>query len=88
MSTSVEFVSEDERFRYMLLDRYRSDVEYFLGWGKRGSSRLPNPKNHIEKMRELYNSFAGDKRPQWISLEKINEYERIIFETNELPFYY
>lgn len=79
--------TKDERFRYMLLDRYRSDVHYFLGWGKRGSNALPDPKGHIEAMKELYNSFSEDKKPQWISLEEINEYERIIFETNELPYY-
>ena len=79
--------SEEMRFKYSLLSRYESDIHYYLGWGKRSNYSLPDPKGHIDEMKKLYKSFPRRKRPKWITLEKINEYERVIFETDDLPYY-
>lgn len=32
--------------------------------------------DHIDTMKQLYNSFADDLKPEWINLEKIKEYEK------------
>lgn len=68
---------EEYRFEYMMLDRLRSDVEYFLGWGKRMRfDRLvdASPQCHIDEMKKLYDLLPV--KPQWLSYEKILEYEK------------
>lgn len=65
----------DESFNYRLLDRLRTDNEYYLGNGGRNDKHLwaGNPKDQIAKMRELYKGLS--KKPEWLTEEKINEYE-------------
>lgn len=67
---------KDESFNYRLLDRLRTDNEYYLGNGNRNDKHLwaGNPKDQIAKMRELYNGLS--KKPEWLTEEKINEYEQ------------
>jgi hypothetical protein len=69
---------EVNKFDYMMLDRLRSDNEYYLGNGNR------NPKNlwagsvdgQIEEMKKLWNQLPKDKKPEWLSMEDIENYER------------
>lgn len=70
----------DDKYKYMLLDRMKSDCEYFLGFGNRLDKYLwsGNAKNHIEDMRALYNSFSDDKKPEWLTLDQIQEYENLM----------
>ena len=65
-------------FNYMLLDRLRTDCDYYLGNGNRNKKYLwaGDEKRQIEKMKELYNSFSDDNRPEWITLEEIEKYEK------------
>lgn len=74
--TIDEILEHDERFRYMMLDRMRSDCEYFLGNGNRYSKCLwtGNVTEQIEAMKAIYESFPDDKKPEWISLEEIERY--------------
>lgn len=67
----------DETFRYRLLDRMKTDCNYFLGNGNRLDKYLwaGNVESQIAYMKALYNSFPDDKKPEWISLEDINNYE-------------
>lgn len=73
-----EILSRDKTFRYQLLDRLRSDCEYYLGYGNRyfghlwGSTEI----EHIEYMKALWNSFKEDEKPEWLSFSKILEYEK------------
>lgn len=64
-------------FDYMMLSRLESDCKYFLGFGGRNAEVLffKDVDKHISEMRNLYNSFNEDEKPEWISLEKIEEYE-------------
>lgn len=65
-------------YNYMLLDRLKQDCEYFLGYGN-GSERnlwAGNIDDQITKMKELYNSFADDEKPEWITMEDIDNYEK------------
>jgi len=69
---------EVNKFDYMMLDRLRSDNEYYLGNGNR------NPKNlwagsvdgQIEEMKKLWNQLPKDGKPEWLSMEDIEEYEK------------
>lgn len=76
--TKKEENNTDLEYRYMLLDRLRSDCDYFLGYGN-GSERhlwAGNIDDQIAKMKELYNSFTDDQKPEWITMEDINNYEK------------
>lgn len=69
-------LQNDETFRYQLLGRMMTDCNYFLG-GNRLDKFLwaGNVESQIAYMKALYNSFPDDKKPEWISLEDINNYE-------------
>lgn len=70
------------RFNYMMLDRLRSDCDYYLGYGNRNKSRLcyGSVKEHIENMKELHNSFPEGQKPEWLTYESILEYEKQMSE--------
>lgn len=69
---------ESDKFRYMMLDRMQCDCLYFLGFGDRNKKCLwvNNVNEHIKVMVALWMSFTWDKKPQWITLEDINNYRR------------
>lgn len=86
----IEFVPErmvqhNDRFRYMLLDRMRSDCDYYLGFGNRNPKHLSSNsiEIHIQKMKDLWNSFPDDKKPEWLTYEQILQYETQMCATNE-----
>jgi len=66
-----------EEFNYMLLGRLQMDCEYYLNAGARGTKHLCylNEKDQIAKMKELYNNFPEDKKPEWLSYDQILKYE-------------
>lgn len=68
-------ISTPYSFEYQLLDRCKSDCEYFLEAGNGMVKYLwgGNVVDHIAKMRELYALLP--EKPEWLTLEKINEYE-------------
>lgn len=66
-------------YNYMLLDRLKQDCEYFLGNGNGNAEHSLWAKDideQIAKMKELYNSFADNEKPEWITIEDINDYEK------------
>lgn len=74
----IEFLKRlDDKGRYMFLSRMQTDCKYFLD-GHEYNKFLwaENPEKQIEYMKWLYNSFPDDKKPQWISMEEIEDYER------------
>lgn len=78
IKTTVDkiFSSGDDGYPYAMLDRMKSDCEYYLGYGNRSSKYLwgEEPKQHIEIMKAIYNRL--DPKPEWLTLDKINEYEK------------
>ena len=65
----------EDRFNYMLLDRLKSDCEYYLSYGGINAKRslwAQDEQKQIDKMRELYDLLQI--KPEWISKEQINEY--------------
>jgi len=74
----VERIDERKRFSYMMLSRLKSDCKYFLGYGNRNLRHLSDGTvaGHIEAMKKIWNGFAEDEKPEWLSMEEICEYER------------
>lgn len=71
-----EILKSEPRFRYMLLSRLEMDCEYYLGYGNRNERKLwgGNVRDHIWYMKELWHNFPEGEKPQWLSLEQIEEY--------------
>ena len=65
-----------KRFEYMMLDRLRSDCDYYLGYGERHANGLwaHDERQHIKEMRRLYNLLPF--KPQWCTVEKIGQYAK------------
>ena len=61
---------------YRLLDRLRTDCDYYLGAGGRSEKHLwaGSVEKQIAKMRELY--AALPEKPEWLSEQDINRYEQ------------
>ena len=59
---------------YQLLDRLRSDCEYFLGAGNRAEKHLwtGSVRAQIAKMWELYDMLP--EKPEWLTKETIDDY--------------
>lgn len=68
----------DHKFTYQMLDRLKTDNEYWLGNGNSADKHLwaGNPKDQIAEMRKLYNSLPDDKKPEWLTEKDIDEYEK------------
>ena len=74
--TDMKILESSENYRLKLLNRLNVDCIYFLGYGNRCIKHLwaGNIPDHIEAMRIIYNSFADDKKPLWITLDQIKKY--------------
>ena len=61
---------------YRLLDRLRSDCDYYLGQGGRAEKHLwaGDVEKQIAKMRELYRQLPV--KPEWLTEQDIDDYER------------
>ena len=69
-------INMNSEFQYKMLDRMRSDCEYYLGFGNRSTKYLwgKSVEKHIEAMRRIWNEL--EEKPVWLSMEQIDEYER------------
>lgn len=67
---------KNSEYLYMLLDRLKSDCDYFLGYGNRNEKYLwgLNVSDHVAEMEEIYN-YLGEK-PEWLTIGQINEYKK------------
>lgn len=65
------------KFDYMMLDRLKTDCDYFLGNGDGflGHLYYKNIDRHIEEMEKIYESFSNEEKPEWINLEDIKNYK-------------
>ena len=78
-------MQRDLAFRYMLLGRLQADCEYYLGFGNRNTNRLwaGSEERQIDFMIKLYDSFSADEKPQWLTMDKIKEYEKEMIPSKE-----
>ena len=76
--TKKEENNTDLEYRYMLLDRLRSDCEYFLGNGNRNEKHLwaGSVDAQINEMKKIWNSLK--EKPEWLTMEDINDYEKLM----------
>jgi hypothetical protein len=76
----TKYEESPNKFNYMMLDRLRSDCDYYLGYGNRCKSRLyyHDEQQHIDHMKELYNGFHEDQKPEWLTWEQILNYEKLM----------
>lgn len=73
----LDISNMDDSFKYRLLDRMRSDCEYYINGAKSNKHLfMQNPQDQIKAMKDIYNSFSEKDVPEWISMEDINNYER------------
>lgn len=77
-SSIEDLLKEPKDFKYQLLDRLKQDCEYYLGNGNKNAKYLwsKNEKQQIEDMKVLYNSFKDDEKPEWLTMEDINDYAK------------
>lgn len=83
--TIDEILQHDLYFRYQLLGRLQTDCEYYLGFGYRNTNRLwaGNEKAQIETMTKLYESFKEGEKPEWLTMDEINEYGKKMITEEE-----
>lgn len=77
-----KYAENPYRFNYMMLDRLRGDCDYYLGYGNRNKSHLygESVNEHIERMKELHDSFPEGEKPEWLTYEGILDYEKQMSE--------
>jgi len=77
-------LTRDDRFRYQLLDRMKSDCEYYLGNGRVFGNHLwaETVPEQIEAMKAIWDSF--DEKPEWLTSEQIEDYEK---RMSEAPYF-
>ena len=65
-------------YTYMLLSRLVMDCKYYLGNGNRFDGHLwaGSVDKQIAKMKELWNTLPEDMKPEWLSMEDIENYEK------------
>lgn len=70
--------ADKKLFQYQLLDRMKQDCEYYLGYGNRNPMYLWSleVKEHIQNMKDLWNNFDDDEKPEWLTWEQILDYEK------------
>lgn len=73
-----EYTHKDIEFKYRLLSRLQQDCKYFLGNGNGTEKYLwaGNVDGQIKMMKDLYNSLSDNQKPEWISMEEIEGYEK------------
>lgn len=76
--TITEILEHEESFKYQILDRMRTDCEYYLGYGGRCANHLwaGNEVEQIKYMKAIWKSFEENKKPQWLKYWQILEYEK------------
>lgn len=65
----------DKKYRYMLLDRMRSDCEYYLN-GHKCVNHLwsKTEEEQIDYMLFIWDLFTENEKPEWLSREQIIEF--------------
>lgn len=72
----------NSEFKYQLLGRLKQDCDYFLG--NEGQSRsvkhlwADSVEEQIASMRALHDSFPVDAKPEWLTIEQIDNYAKLM----------
>ncbi|MDD3875414.1 MAG: hypothetical protein PHT69_02220 [Bacteroidales bacterium] len=81
---------EVNEYDYMMLSRLQSDADYYLGYGNRNEKVLwaLNVDDHIKEMKNRWNALPEDKKPEWLTMEDILEYEQKMKNPTKSKFSY
>lgn len=63
-------------YKYNLLSRMEQDCKYYLQHPHENHLWAGNVEEHIEDMKKIYNSFPEEEKPEWLSMEEIETYEK------------
>ena len=65
---------------YQMLGRLKQDNDYFLGNGGRYERHLwaGNVEGQISEMKKLYSQLPKGRKPEWLTMDDIYEYERLM----------
>lgn len=74
----------EEKHIYMMLSRLQMDCDYYLGWGNRNAKHLwaNDEREQINEMKALWNKLDNDKKPTWLTMETILNYEKQMLENS------
>lgn len=77
--------TSQDTFNYMFLSRLQSDCNYFLGYGNGSENVLPSKsiETHIQEMKDTWEKLPV--KPEWLSYEEIEEYERKMLDLRSNP---
>ena len=64
------------KFDYMMLNRMQMDCKYYDSAAHFNNSHASTIRQTIDRMKEIWNKFPEDLKPEWISLEEIEGYEK------------
>jgi len=73
-----KLVIKNQSFNYSMLDRLRTDCEYFLGNGNGHEKHLwaGSVDKQIAEMKKIHDSLKV--KPKWLPKRKIHMYERMM----------
>lgn len=73
-----EPLPKDKAFEYSMLGRLKSDCDYFLGNGYGYEPHLwaGTVEKQIAEMKRRWLEFDEDEKPEWLTMEDIEKYER------------
>jgi len=64
------------KFDYMMLSRMQSDCKYYSSAEHFNRAHASTIQETIEEMKRLWHKFPEDLKPEWITLEEIEGYEK------------
>lgn len=72
-----EPLPREKAFEYSMLARLKTDCDYFLGNGNGYEGHLwaKTVEEHIAEMKKRWNAFSEDEKPEWLTMEQIENYE-------------
>jgi len=75
--------NEADSFRYRMLSRLKMDCEYYLGHGNRQAKHLcyQDAEEHIMQMKQIWNMLPDSGKPEWLTMEQIEQYEKEMLAT-------
>lgn len=74
--TEREMREKAFKFDYMMLDRMRSDCEYYDTAAHYNNAHFSTIDKTIADMKARWQKLPEDLKPEWLSWEKILEYEK------------
>lgn len=68
---------ESPNLDYMLLSRFKQDLDFYFGWGGRNAKHLyfDTIEEHLEETEKLFDSLA--EKPEWFTRDDLNRFKEL-----------